>query len=233
MGRGEAGCLVIALGRVAVRGVLGLGARGMLIAIAAAWLDGGPAGKTTLAAEAAEVAVLPAHAEAIAAREKALADKAPQGAKLAAYLDCGAQRESAGPGPVKLKCVSGKPYDFKSEAPEALPTQGTVFFDTEQVVFEIGGLDRSRRYLAGITWWDYDDGSRTQSVIAGSPDGRLVRLGVAAIRLPDYKQSKQLPAERRFQLPVVFAQEGKLRLVVQRVDGANAVIGELWVWQLD
>jgi len=60
-----------------------------------------------------------------------------------------------------------------------------------------------------------------------------VRLGVAAIRLPDYKQSKQLPAERRFQLPVVFAQEGKLRLVVQRVDGANAVIGELWVWQLD
>ncbi len=83
------------------------------------------------------------------------------------------------------------------------------------------------------SWWAYDNGSRTQSVVVGSPDGRLVRLAVSAIRLPNFKDSKQLPAERRFQLPVVFSQDGKLRLVVQRVDGGNTVISELWVGQLD
>jgi hypothetical protein len=183
--------------------------------------------------DAQAVNVIPASREAIAAREKALSEKAPKGAKLVAYLDCGAQRESTTSDKVKVVCVSGKPYRFLSEAPGVPATQATIFFDTEEVVFEIRGLDRARRYLAGMTWWDYDNGNRTQSVVVGSPDGRLVRLAVPAIRLPDYKDSKQLPAERRFQLPVVFSQDGKLRLVVQRVDGANTVIGELWVYQLD
>jgi hypothetical protein len=169
---------------------------------------------------------------AIAARQQALAANAPKGATLAAYLDCGCQRESAGAGPVKIVCLSAKPYRFPVEGVDVPATQATVFFDGEQVVFEIHGLDRKKDYLAGMTWWDYDNGNRTQSVLVGSPDQRLVRLAVPAIRLPDFKDSRLLPAERRFQLPVTFSQDGKLRLVVQRVEGANAVISELWVWQL-
>jgi hypothetical protein len=178
------------------------------------------------------VSVVPGSPEAIAAREKALAEKAPKGAKLAAYLDCGTQRESTTSGTVKIVCVSAKPHQFLNEAPGVPATQATVFFDAEQVVFEIRGLDPAQRYLAGMTWWDYDNSNRTQSVLVTSPDERLVRIAVPAIRLPDYKDSRLLPAERRFQLPVTFAQDGKLRLAVQRVDGANAVISELWVWQL-
>ncbi len=183
--------------------------------------------------DAQAVSVVPGNPEAIAAREKMLAEKAPKGAKLVAYLDCGTQRESTAVEKVKIVCVSGRPHQFVSEAPGVPATQATIFFDTDQVVFEIRGLDPARRYLAGMTWWDYDNSSRTQSVLVGSPDGRLVRLAVPAIRLPDYKDSQRLPAERRFQLPVTFSQDGKLRLVVQRVDGANAVISELWIWQLD
>jgi len=169
---------------------------------------------------------------AIAARQQALAANAPKGATLATYLDCGCQRESAGAGPVKIVCLSAKPYRFPAEGVDVPATQATVFFDGEQVVFEIHGLDHKKDYLAGMTWWDFDNGNRTQSVLVGSPDQRLVRLAVPAIRLPDYKDSGMLPAERRFQLPVTFSQDGKLRLVVQRVEGANAVISELWVWQL-
>jgi hypothetical protein len=185
------------------------------------------------AADAPAVQVVPEVPGAIAERQKTLAAKAPKGAKLVAYLDCGCERESTPAEKVKIACVSGKPFRFPVEAPGALPTQATVFYDTDRVAFEISGLDRTRRYLAGMSWWDYDNGNRTQSVVVGSPDERLVRLAVPAIRLPDYKESKQRAAERRFQLPVVFSQDGKLRFVVERVDGANAVISELWVYRLD
>jgi hypothetical protein len=178
------------------------------------------------------VSVVPGNRQAITAREKTLAEKSPKGAKLVAYLDCGTQRESATAGPVKIVCLSAKPHQFLSEAPGVPATQPTVFFDVEQVVFEIRGLNPAQRYLAGMTWWDYDNSNRTQSVLVTSPDERLVRIAVPAIRLPDYKDSRLLPAERRFQLPVTFSQDGKLRVAVQRVDGANAVISELWIWQL-
>jgi hypothetical protein len=203
-----------------------------VVVLAAATLFAGPR-PIAAADDPQAVALIPASREAIAAREKALSEKAPKGATLVAYLDCGAQRESTTSDKVKVVSVSGKPYQFPSEAPGVPAAQATIFHDTEEVAFEIRGLDRTRRYLAGMTWWDYDNGNRTQSVVVGSPDGRLVRLAVSAIRLPNFKDSKQLPAERRFQLPVVFSQDGKLRLVVQRVDGVNTVISELWVWQLD
>ncbi|MCX7670550.1 MAG: hypothetical protein N2439_10825 [Anaerolineae bacterium] len=199
----------------------------MVAAIAAGW-----AGRAAGADGSQAVELVPGNPAAVAAREQAIAAKAPEGAKLAAYLDCGCQRESGGVGPVKIVCVSAKPYRFPVEGADVPPTQATVFFDAEQVVFEIRGLDGARNYLAGMTWWDYDNGQRTQCVLVSSPDQRLVRLAVPAIRLPDYKDSGLLPAERRFQLPVTFSQDGKLRLVVQRVDGANAVISELWVWQM-
>jgi len=185
------------------------------------------------AEDAQDLSVISIGREAIPVRTKALVEKAPKGARLIAYLDCGADRESSGAGPVKIVCTSGKPHHFPSEAPGVPATQATVFFDTGEVVFEIRGLESSRRYQLGLSWWDYDNSGRTQSIVVTSPDGRLVRLAVPAIRLPDYKDSRLLPAERRFQLPVTFAQDGKLRLVVQQVAGANAVISELWIYQLD
>jgi hypothetical protein len=203
------------------------------VAVLVGCMAGSAGRQVCVAAEGPAVEPLvPANGGAVAARRKALADKAPKGASLVAYLDCGTQRESAG-GKVKIACTSGRPYQFPGAAPAGTATQTTVFFDNERVVFAISGLDRTHRYLAGLSWWDFDNGSRTQSVIVGSPDERLVRLAVPAIRLPNYKDDKQLPAERRFQLPVVFSQDGKLRLAVERVDGANAVISELWIWQLD
>ncbi len=181
----------------------------------------------------AEPKLLPADPAAIAAREKALAEKAPKGAKLVAYLDCGAQRESQGAGKVKITWVPGMVHQFLSETKGVPPAQATIFFGESEVVFKIAGLDGDRRYMAGLTWWDYDNGGRTQSVLLSSPDGRSVRLAVPAIRLPNYIADKQLPAERRFALPVVFAEAGRLQLTVQLVTGPNAVISELWIWQLN
>ena len=59
------------------------------------------------------------------------------------------------------------------------------------------------------------------------------QLCIPAIRLPNFKDDGQLPAEKRFTLPVTFAREGKMQLAVHLVTGVNAVISELWIWQHD
>ncbi len=160
-----------------------------------------------------------------------LAQSAPKGAKLVAYLDCGTQRESTTSVEVKVVYVSGKAYRFASEARDVPSTQATVFFDESEIPLLITGLDRSKRYTLGLTWWDYDDGGRSQSVVLSSPDGRQVRLAVPTIRLPNYTTDKQAPAEKRCPLPVTFARDGQMRVVVQRTTGANAVISEVWIWE--
>lgn len=185
------------------------------------------------AEEAQKPELIPVDPAAIAAREKSLTETAPGGATLVAYLDCGTQLQSTTTKRVTVALLSGTAYRFQSEAAGVLPTQPTIFFDTSEVVFRISGLDRAHRYTVGLTWWDYDNGSRSQSVIVGSPDGRLVRLAVPAIRLPSYKDDGQPPAERRFSLPVAFARNGQMQLTVRRDTGANAVISEVWIWQLD
>ena len=134
---------------------------------------------------------------------------------------------------MKIALAEGKPYRFAAEAEGVAPTEPTIFFHESQVVFEISGLDRSRRCMMGLTWWDYDDGSRTQSVLVASPDRRRVRLAVPAIRLPNYTTDGQPAMERRFSLPVTFARDGRMQLVVLGVTGANAVVSELWIWQFD
>jgi hypothetical protein len=176
--------------------------------------------------------LLPDDPKAVAARVKALSESAPQGGKLAAYLNCGTQRQSAAGKDVTISWKSGQPYLFRSEAKDVPATQPTIFFDANRVAFELAGLDRARRYMVGLTWWDYDAGGRTQMVTVGSPDERTVRIGVPAIGLPNYTESGQLPGQRQFHLPVTFAREGRMSLVVQKVTGANTVISELWVWQI-
>ena len=185
------------------------------------------------AEEKPAVKLLPDDEKAVAARVKSLTESAPKGASLVAYLNCGTQRLSAVGEDVKIAWKSGEAYIFRSEAKNVPSTQPTIFFDANRVTFELAGLDRSRRYMVGLTWWDYDAGGRTQMVAVGSPDGRLVRMAVPAIGLPNYTVAGQLPAQRQFNLPVTFAREGRMSLVVQRVTGANAVISELWVWQLE
>jgi hypothetical protein len=186
----------------------------------------------TAAEESTEPKLIPVDPKVIAAREKSLVKAAPEGAKLVAYLDCGTQRQSVTTDRVKIALTQGNPHLFRSEAKDAAPTEPTIFFHESQVVFKITGLDRTGRYLAELSWWDYDDGSRSQSVVVGSPDSRLVRLAVSAIRLPNYETDAQMPARRRFSLPATFARDGEMQLTVRRVTGANAVISELWIWQI-
>ena len=185
------------------------------------------------AAETQQFPLLPANEKAIAERIKTLANDAPGGAKLVAYLDCGTQVETAKDFLVGIKKLKGNAYRFRADEVDVPATQPTIFFDSDRVVFELSNIDRTGRYVAGLTWWDFDASGRAQTVMVASADKRNVRIAVPTIGLPDFTKSKKLPAEKRFTLPATFAKDGKMQLAVIQAAGANAVISELWIWQLD
>ncbi len=185
-----------------------------------------------IGADAPQSPLLPVDEKAIAERVKALARDAPEGAKLVAFLDCGTQAETAKDSPIGIKKLKGAAYQFRAGEAKVPATQPTVFFDSDRVVFELSGIDRTGRYLVGLTWWDFDAGGRAQTVIVASPDKRNVRIAIPTIGLPDYTKSKKLPAQKQFTLPATFAKDGRMQLAVIHAAGANAVISELWIWQL-
>jgi len=180
----------------------------------------------------AKPALIPANGEEVAQRLKALEQACGDKGTLAVYLDCGSQLDATGSGGVKLTWIPGQAYLFPSQVEGVPATQASVAFDASRVVFEISGLDPQRRYEVGLTWWDYDNGDRTEMVTVGSPNHRQVQMAIPAIRLPNYKDAHQKPAEKRFSLPVRLARDGKMQLIVHQVTGANVVISELWIVEL-
>ena len=187
----------------------------------------------TRATENSKFPLLPVDQKAIAERIKTLNEDAPEGAKLVVYLDCGTQVESAVNSSVGIKKVKGDAYRFRADEVKVPAMQPTVFFDSDRVVFELSGIDRTGRYLVGLTWWDFDAGGRAQTVMVASHDKRSVRIAVPTIGLPDFTKSRKLPIQKQFMLPATFAKEGKLQMAILQAAGPNAVISEIWIWQLE
>jgi len=134
---------------------------------------------------------------------------------------------------VTLALTRGRPYAFPrpEAAKELLPTQATVAFDAAEVVLELRGLRADGRYRVGLSWWDYGGKGRSQSVAAASPDGKGQQQVVAPTRLPKWVGEGKLPAEVVFELPPALCRSGAVRLHVRKERGANAVLGEAWVWR--
>jgi hypothetical protein len=181
------------------------------------------------AQDSSEPKLIPVEEKVIQSRVEELKKACDDTRQLVAYLDCGTQRESVPAEGVKITWVAGKPYRFASEATDVSETLSTVAFDESRVVFEISGLDPQKQYEAGVVWWDYDDGQRTQMVTVASPDRRQVQMAIPAARLPNFKNAKQKPESKKITLPIRMARDGKLQLLIQPVTGPNAVVSEIWV----
>lgn len=197
---------------------------GSLLASAAGYVAG---------AEPPQFPLIPVDEKVLAERIKSLAEEAPEGAKLVAFLDCGSQVETTKESPVGIRKLKGDAYQFRADDVEVSATQPTIFFDSDRVLFELSGIDRTGRYVVGLTWWDFDAGGRAQTVMVASDDKRHVRIAVPTIGLPNYMKSKKGPAQKQFRLPATFAKDGKMQLAVIQAAGPNAVISELWIWQVE
>lgn len=188
---------------------------------------------SVVGAENPQFPLIPIDQKVLADRIKSLADEAPEDAKLVAYLDCGSQLETSAESPVAIKKLKGDAYKFRADEVKVPATQPTIFFDSDRVVFDLSGIDRTGHYVVGLTWWDFDAGGRAQMVMVASHDKRKVRIAVPTIGLPDYTKSQKGPAQKQFRLPATFANDGKMQLAVIQAAGPNAVISELWIWQVE
>ncbi len=146
-----------------------------------------------------------------------------------AYLDCGLQARS-GDGPVSIKLLRGQPWFYKgSEAVDVGASHRDIVFDTEQIVFEVNGLEPGGRYAVSMSWWDFNTDQRRQSVWVSKPGAPGKKQVRKAASLPAYVVRQELPETVSAKLPRELIRNGSTRVIIQCEGGANAVIGEIWV----
>jgi hypothetical protein len=165
------------------------------------------------------------------AMRRAALDKAWPDARLVAYMDCGDPSGRPWGQGVELTALQGTPFTWT--APSAAPIFASVLFDYGQVVVGAAGLDPTRRYVLGFSWWDLDSNQRVESVkVLGAGDE--ARTLIARRALPASRGRDQEPEELAAAVPQDSYRDGKLRVAFTNDGGiSNAVVSEVWLWEAD
>ena len=169
-------------------------------------------------------------------RRQEIIDSLPEGAKLLAYHDCGGIGSWRPEGhevrivaPANAKRWTFKPKNASTEI-SGVPSQHfTVLYDDALLTFEIDGLDKTKKYLLNVVWWDFDANGRIQSLTVQSPDLSMTKILRPGTSLPNFEVSGQLPKTISVMLPMAFVRNGKLVLNVSGESGANVVVSEIWI----
>jgi hypothetical protein len=115
------------------------------------------------------------------------------------------------------------------KVPNLPPTQRALAFSDVSLKFEVKGLDPTKRYSLGLTWWDYNNAQRMQSISGkGRKEARSIKL-LDTTLLPNYTATRQLPGTVTIEIPPELSRQGELSLTIQKEGGANAVVSELWL----
>ena len=162
-------------------------------------------------------------------RRAELARTAPVGARLVCYLDCGCETADAPETGPTLRQMRGRPWLYHKGSDPVHPRHAAIVFDNSEVVFRADRLDPKRTYTLALTWWDYNDVGRTESVLIRS-GGKTYTL-LAKHRLPGWEKQKKLPETRRFTIPAEACRTGQLEIIIQNAGPANAVVSEVWLYE--
>lgn len=185
--------------------------------------------KTHGASGPAPAGVLSANKKArVAARRKEL--QAQHGTILA-YIDCGLQVVSHGDKAV-IKQQQGKGWIFAGPetATGVSASHKDIAFDMKNVVFEISGLDSKKDLKLHLTWWDFNNNGRRQSIWASPTMSSAPVQLLATTSLPAWAGGrKQPPAHVTAEVPRSSIGNGNIVITIKCDSGVNAVIGELWV----
>ncbi|VGO15657.1 hypothetical protein PDESU_04242 [Pontiella desulfatans] len=135
---------------------------------------------------------------------------------------------------VAIGVVSGKPHQIPESMPEsaAAPAYHTSnLYHGKEVELKIEGMKHDRNYKAMLSWWDTGGGKRrTQSVKVASMDGESLVQVVPPTALPAFRD-KALPGDAAFNIPPEVRVGDMVRVKVQKEQGVNANLSELWVYE--
>jgi type 1 glutamine amidotransferase/HEAT repeat protein len=162
--------------------------------------------------------------------KKELARRAPAGYRLAVYLDCGPDTADGAKDGPSLECVSGSAWAWPGSEADAPARLGSVAFDGAKVAFRATGLNPRKTYAVGFSWWDYDHGTRCQSVWLATGRGAKATQVLDKTKLPS-GVAKEPPQERLVAVPRDLYADGSLRVEFRREADVNAVVSEIWLWE--
>ncbi|MCY2993569.1 MAG: ThuA domain-containing protein, partial [Planctomycetota bacterium] len=165
-------------------------------------------------------------------QKAALAKRPPPGYHLVGYLDCGPDTADGVKGGPLLRHVSGATYFWAESDRVADARFGSVFFDSTKVTFEASGLSPKKSYQIGFTWWDYDHGTRAQSVWAATGKGERETKLLDKTPLPSVV-NKQGPDGKTLPVPTDLVADGSLRITFRNEATPNVVVSEVWLWESD
>ena len=167
----------------------------------------------------------------IDARVRQLNSRSKANGRLVGYLAGGLQSNSELDKKITLSQVQGQGWTCpEMQKVENLPpTQRVLTFDNDALKFIVRGLNPSRRYSLGVTWWDYNNAQRIQSIWGkGRKDAKILKLLDPTV-LPNHSVAGQLPGTVTIELPAELSKQGEISLTIQKEGGANVVISEMWL----
>lgn len=151
------------------------------------------------------------------------------GEKLLVYADCGREWDKTAPSGEAIS-VEGDAYLFPGSRDvfESEPAFGYVV-SGNPARFHVTGLHTEKKYKLSISWWDYDNGQRIQSVRLQSKDGSRSFPVLEATPLPAYFKKQELAKSYTFDVPAELVSAEGFDCLLELVRGPNAVISEAWL----
>jgi hypothetical protein len=172
--------------------------------------------------------------EYIKRRREDLAGQAQRDqATLLAYIDCGSAVSDGKKDAPRIVLSRGTPYTYYPGEKPAASYMSRIFFDKQRIDFKLENLDPAKSYRIGFTWWDYNAADREQKVVSVRGDGSELEL-LGSTLLPNWTTNVQLPESQRIDLPSeLLTDSGVLNISFQLTGGANAVLSEFWLEEME
>jgi hypothetical protein len=171
----------------------------------------------------------PVAAEERDARLRQIQQQLKPGEKLLVYVDCGREWDKTAASGETIS-VEGDPYLFPGSRDvfESDPALGYVV-SGNPARLQIEGLRAGKKYKLFISWWDFDNGGRIQSIRFQSKDATGSFPVLKPTALPAYHEKKELAKTYSFDVLSELVKAGTFRCLVESVRGPNAVISEAWL----
>lgn len=107
----------------------------------------------------------------------------------------------------------------------------TTTEDVKAVVYHIKGLNKSKKYLLGFSWWDFEGSDIEENVWVTSVDGEIKQPLLKNEKLPNFKKDKAHYEIKLVDLPGNILVDGTFRLIFERVNGKKAVVSEIFLYE--
>lgn len=166
------------------------------------------------------------------ARLRQIRQRLKPGEKLLVYADCGREWDKTAVSGETIS-VDGIPYLFPGSRDvfESEPALGYLVSGTPARL-HIEGLHPDRRYRLYLSWWDYDNGRRIQSVRFQPLDGGRSLPALGPTALPAYEEKKELAKTFSLDVPRELTAAGGFDCLIELVRGPNAVVSEAWLAEI-